>query len=167
MPNPNAEIDAIKLLSADHRTVEGLFEDFEKAKGASRKEKLAHQICTELKIHTLIEEEIFYPALQGKIDSDILDEAVVEHDGAKALVNDIEEAEPDEEYYDAKVTVLAEQIKHHVREEEQRDGMFAQAKKADVDLKELGRQMAARKAELMEQAKAAGLPPAVPQTVGV
>jgi hemerythrin superfamily protein len=160
MPNPNAGPDAIKLLMTDHRTVEGLFADFEKANGASRKAKLVHQICTELKIHTMIEEDIFYPALRGKIEEDMLDEAVVEHDGAKMLVNDLEAAEPNEDYYDAKVTVLQEQIGHHVKEEErQRDGMFAQAKRADVDLQELGRRM--------EQAKAGGLPPAGPQTVGV
>ena len=162
------ELDAIKLLTADHRAVEGLFEDYEKARGASAKQKLAHKICTELKIHTTIEEEIFYPALRGEIEDDMLDEAVVEHDGAKLLINDIESAEPDEEFYDAKVKVLQEQIEHHVKEEEkQRDGMFAQARKTDVDLGALGGQMAARKAELTEQAKASGLPPAVPQAVQV
>lgn len=161
-----ADPDAIKLLTTDHRTVEGLFADYEKASGASRKEKLARQICTELKIHTLIEEEIFYPALRGKIEDDMLDEAFVEHDGAKVLVNDIEAAEPDEEFYDAKVKVLQEQIEHHVKEEEkQRDSMFAQARNTAVDLDGLGSQMAARKAELVEQAKTSGLPPAVPQAV--
>jgi hemerythrin-like domain-containing protein len=165
---PNAEPDAIKLLVADHRKVEGLFADFEKASGASRKQKLVHEICTELKIHTAIEEEIFYPALRGKIEEDMLDEALVEHDGAKTLINDLESATPNEEYYDAKVKVLSEQIEHHVGEEEkQRDSMFAQARKADVDLVELGGRMAARKAELMEQAKAGGLPAAEPTAVHV
>jgi hemerythrin superfamily protein len=160
------QLDAIKLLTADHRTVEGLFEDYEKARGASAKQKLSHQICTELKIHSMIEEEIFYPALRGKIEDDMLDEAVVEHDGAKVLINDIESAEPNEEFYDAKVKVLQEQIEHHVKEEEkQRDSMFAQARKTDVDLDALGSQMAKRKAELTEQAKTSGLPPAVPQAV--
>lgn len=161
-----ADTDAIKLLSADHRKVEKLFEDFEKAKGATRKERLVKEICTELKIHTMIEEEIFYPSLRGKIEDDLLDEAVVEHDGAKVIVNDLETAEPDEDFYDAKVKVLQEQIEHHVEEEEKRgDGMFAQAKKSDADLGELGARMAARKAELMEQGKAGGLPPAVPHAV--
>ena len=105
--------DATKLLAADHRKVEELFARFEKASGASSKAKLARQICTELKIHTMIEEEIFYPALRGKIEDDLLDEAYVEHDGAKMLVNEIEAAEPDEEFYDAKVKVLSEQIEHH------------------------------------------------------
>lgn len=166
MPSQNADTDATKLLAADHRTVEKLFEDYEKAKGASRKEKLVGQICTELKIHTIIEEQLFYPALRGKIEDDMLDEAVVEHDGAKVLVNDLETAEPNEEYYDAKVKVLQEQIEHHVKEEEkERDSIFAQARKSDVDLKDLGRRMAERKQELMEQAKTSGLPPAVPQAV--
>lgn len=166
MPNQTADLDAIKLLTTDHRTVEGLFADYEKARGASAKEKLAHQICTELKIHSTIEEEIFYPALRGKIEDDMLDEAVVEHDGAKMLINDIEAAEPSEEFYDAKVKVLQEQIEHHVKEEEkQRDSMFAQARKADVDLDALGSQMAARKAELTKQAQTSGLPPAVTQAV--
>ena len=153
--------DAIALLKADHRKVEQLFASFEEAKGASRKEALAKEICTELKIHTLLEEEIFYPALKGKIEQDLLDEAYVEHDGAKVLVNDIEAAEPDEDYYDAKVKVLSEEIEHHVKEEEQpSEGMFAQARKTDVDLVDLRDRMLARKQELMTQAEAGGLPPA-------
>ena len=127
------------------------------------KEKLARQICTELKIHTMIEEEIFYPALRGKISDDDLDEAIVEHDGAKVLINDIEAGAPDDDYYDAKVKVLQEEIEHHVKEEEkQQDNIFSQARKTDVDLEALGEQMAARKQELMEQAKSGGLPPAQP-----
>jgi hemerythrin superfamily protein len=160
------KLDATKLLSSDHRTVESLFEDFEKARGAAPKQKIVQKICMELKIHSMIEEEIFYPALRGKIEDDMLDEALVEHDGAKMLINDLESAEPDEEFYDAKVTVLQEQIEHHVKEEErERGSMFAQARKADVDLDALGEQMAARKAELLKQAKAGGLPPAEPSAV--
>src|SRR3954471_1966047 len=86
--------DAIKLLTQDHREVEALFEKFEKAGGDGAKERIARQICTELKIHTMIEEELFYPALRGKIDDDDLDEAMVEHDGAKLLINDIEAGAP-------------------------------------------------------------------------
>ena len=158
MPNQIADADAIKLLTTDHRTVEKLFEDFEKAKGAARKEKLVQEICTELKIHSMIEEEIFYPALRGKVEEDMLDEAVVEHDGAKVLINDLETAEPNEEYYDAKVKVLQEQIEHHVKEEEQRmEGMFAQARKAGLDMDALGAEMATRKEELMAEIKAGGL----------
>ncbi|MDT9599358.1 hemerythrin domain-containing protein [Sphingosinicella rhizophila] len=158
--------DALKLLSEDHRKVEDLFEKFEKASGDGRKEKLAREICLELKVHTAIEEEIFYPALRGKISDDDLDEAYVEHDGAKILINDIEAGGPDDDYYDAKVKVLQEQIEHHVKEEEkQHDNIFTQARKADVDLEALGEQMAARKAALMAKAEAAGLPPAEPATL--
>lgn len=153
--------DAIAMLKADHRRVEQLFASFSEAKGASRKEKLAREICTELKIHTMLEEEIFYPAFEGKIEEDLIGEAVVEHDAAKVLINDIEFAEPDEEYYDAKVKVLCEEIEHHVKEEEkQKEGMFAQCRKTDVDLVELRDRMLARKEELMAQAEGAGLPPA-------
>ena len=158
--------DATHLLARDHREVEELFAKFEKATGASSKEKLAREICTELKIHAMIEEEIFYPALRGKIDGDDLDEAYVEHDGAKLLINDIEAAEPDEEFYDAMVKVLQEQIEHHVEEEEKMHGnIFQQARAADVDLDALGEQMAARKAELMRMAKSEGLPPATTTAV--
>lgn len=155
--------DAIALLKADHRAVEALFEQFEKAGDASRKKDLAHRICTELKIHTMIEEEIFYPAFRGKIDDDTLDEATVEHDGAKILINDIEASEPDADYFDAKVKVLSEEIKHHVHEEEMRgQGMFAQCRQTTVDLVDLRDRMLARKEEL----KSAGdLPPAKPQAV--
>ena len=158
--------DAIQLLKADHRTVEELFEKFEKASGDGRKEKLAKQICTELKVHAMIEEEIFYPALRGKIEDDLLDEAYVEHDGAKVLINDIEAGAPSDDFYDAKVKVLQEEIEHHVKEEEKmNDNMFQQARKADVDLDALGEQMAARKAELMAVAESEGLPPAQPATL--
>ena len=153
--------DAIALLKADHRKVEELFEKFEGASGAASKQKIAHQICVELKIHTMIEEEIFYPALENKIDNDLLKEAFVEHDGAKILVNDIEAGAPDEAFYDAKVKVLSEEIAHHVKEEEApSEGMFAQARKTDVDLVALRDAMLARKEELMAQEEAGGLPPA-------
>src|SRR3954468_22152853 len=161
-----AKQDAIKLLTQDHREVEALFEKFEKATRDGTKEKLARQICTELKIHTMIEEEIFYPALRGKIDDDDLDEAMVEHDGAKILVNEIEAGGPDEEFYEAKVKVLQEQIKHHVKEEEKQQGnIFQQARATDVDLEALGQQMAARKQELMRLAETEALPPAQPATM--
>lgn len=160
--------DAIALLKADHRKVEELFEQFEKSRSPSAKEKICRQICTELKIHTAIEEEIFYPALRGKIEDDTLDEAYVEHDGAKVLINDLESAGPDADFYDAKVTVLSEEIKHHVKEEEMpKEGMFAQARATDVDLVELRDRMMARKEELMAQAKGSGLPIAKPTAVNL
>ena len=158
--------DAIALLKADHRTVEELFSKFENASGDGKKQQIAEQICTELKIHSMIEEEIFYPALQGKIEQDLLDEAYVEHDGAKVLINDIMAGSAEEDFYDAKVKVLQEQIEHHVKEEEMREeGMFAQAREADVDLVALRDQMLPRKQELMEQAETSGLPPAQPSVV--
>jgi hypothetical protein len=160
--------DAIALLKADHRKVEALFEQFERASGSATKKKLAHQICVELKVHTAIEEEIFYPAFEGKIESDTLAEAYVEHDGAKILVNDIEAGGPSDDFYDAKVKVLSEEILHHVHEEEMRgEGMFAQCRKTDVDLVALRDAMLARKRELMAQAEAAGLPPAEPRTINL
>jgi hypothetical protein len=160
--------DAIALLKADHRTVEDLFEKFEQASGSVRKRDIAQKICMELKIHTMIEEEIFYPAFRGKIEDDTLDEAYVEHDGAKVLVNDIEAGSPEDDFYDAKVTVLSEEIKHHVHEEEMPSkGMFAQCRKTDVDLVALRDQMLARKTELMAQAKAGGLPAAKPSAVNL
>jgi hypothetical protein len=159
MPTPKFT-DAIALLKADHRKVEELFAKFEKA-SSGKKQEIAEQICNELKIHAQIEEEIFYPALQGKIEEDTLNEAYVEHDGAKVLINDIMAGGPDDQFYDAKVTVLSEEIKHHVKEEEaRREGMFAQAREAGVDLVALRDQLMARKQELMAQMKAGGLPPA-------
>jgi hypothetical protein len=152
--------DAIALLKADHRKVESLFAKFESA-SEGKKQKLAEQICTELKIHTVIEEEIFYPALKGKIEEETYTEAYVEHDGAKVLINDIMAGSPDDEFYDAKVHVLSEEIKHHVGEEEARaEGMFAQARAAGVDLVTLRDEMLARKEELMAMAESGGLPPA-------
>ena len=158
--------NAIQLLTADHREVEALFEQFEKAKDDEKKERIARQICTELKVHAMIEEEIFYPALRGKIDDDDLDEAVVEHDGAKVLINDIEAGGAEADFFEAKVKVLQEQIEHHVKEEEkQQDNIFSQARKADVDLEALGERMAARKAELMQLAESEGLPPSQTATM--
>ena len=155
--------DAIALLKADHRTVEELFEKFGSAKGDGSKERIARQICLELTVHAKIEEEIFYPACKGAVEEDLINEAYVEHDGAKVLIAEIEAGGPDEDYYDAKVKVLSEQIEHHVEEEEKRvEGIFSQARKAGLDMDELGRRLAARKAELIAQYKAQGLP--VPET---
>jgi hypothetical protein len=157
------KLDAIALLKADHRKVEELFEKFESSRSADKKAALAQEICTELTIHTMIEEEIFYPACKGQIEDDTLEEAYVEHDGAKLLIAEIEAGSPNEPYYDAKVKVLSEQIKHHVKEEEMRsEGMFAQAREAGLDMDGLGEQMASRKKELLAQFKSDGLP--TPQT---
>ena len=140
--------DAIALLKADHRQVEEWFEEFDKARDGKRKVTLATQICNALKVHTQIEEEIFYPAfLEATDDEDMHHEAEVEHNGAKRLIADIE-SNPGDEYFDARVSVLSEMIKHHVKEEEQPDGMFSKARRSDMDLDELGEQMQARKREL-------------------
>jgi len=155
--------DAVALLKADHRKVEGLFAQFEAAKGDGKKKALAGQICLELTVHAKIEEDIFYPACEGAVEKDLLKEAYVEHDGAKVLIAEIEAGGPDDEFYDAKVKVLSEMIEHHVEEEEKRvEGMFAQARKAGLDMDELGARMAAEKAELIAGYKAGGLPK--PQT---
>jgi hemerythrin superfamily protein len=141
--------DAIALLKADHRQVEKWFAAFKKARAASRKKTLAQQICNALKVHTTIEEEIFYPAfLAATQEEDLHHEAEVEHDGAKKLIAEIEGAGPDDEYFDARVTVLSEMIKHHVKEEEQPGGMFAKARKSDMDLDALGQRLHVRKEQL-------------------
>lgn len=152
--------DAIALLKADHRAVEALFEKFESAK-SDRKQALAEQICNELKIHTIIEEEIFYPALKGKIEEETYTEAYVEHDAAKILINDIMASSAGDEFFAAKVKVLSEEIKHHVHEEEARsEGMFSQAREAGLDMVAVRDAMMARKQQLMAQAKTEALPQA-------
>lgn len=149
--------NAIALLKEDHRTVEKLFKEFESAKGEGRKEKLARRICLELSIHAKIEEEIFYPACDGKIEEDLLKEAYVEHDSAKLLIAEIEAGSgQSDDFFDAKVQVLSEQIEHHVKEEE--GELFAQVRKAELDLKALGEQLATRKKELLKEYKADGVP---------
>jgi hemerythrin superfamily protein len=151
-----ARADAIALLKADHRQVEQWFEEFKSARSSNKKQTLATDICNALKAHTTIEEEIFYPAfLRATKDEDMHHEAIVEHDGAKKLIVEIEASSPDDDYFDAKVTVLSEMIKHHVREEERPSGMFAEAKKSKMDLEEIGRELTARKQELLGRSAAA------------
>jgi hypothetical protein len=149
--NGSREPLAVKLLKQDHREVEALFEKFENASGESQKLELFKKIALALKVHTAIEEEIFYPEERGEVEDDMLDEAQVEHDGAKKLIAEIEKMRPGEDLYDAKVKVLSEYIKHHVKEEEQPGGIFSQAKKGDEDLNEMGERLKARKDELMAQ----------------
>jgi len=149
------EMDAIAMLKADHRKVEEIFEQFEKATSKAKKQKLAEQACLELKVHTVIEEEIFYPACRGQIEEDLLNEAYVEHDSAKQLINEIEAGGPEEDFYDAKVKVLSEMIEHHVEEEEKRsEGMFSQARAAGLDMDALADEMRARKRTAMEEFQA-------------
>lgn len=144
--------DAIALLKADHREVEGWFAQFEKAKATGRKQELADKICNALKTHTTIEEEIFYPAFfEATENKEIHHEAEIEHEGAKRLIAEIEASDAADDYFDARVTVLSEMIKHHVNEEEQPGGMFAEARESDMDLRELGEQLKLRKAELTKR----------------
>ncbi len=152
--------DAIALLKADHRAVEELFGNFEKASGTERKQKLAEEICLALSVHAQIEEEIFYPACEGKVDEDLLKESYVEHDAAKLMIAEIMADVPkSDEFYDAKVKVLQEEIEHHVEEEEKRlEGLFAQARKAGLDMDALGEQLAVRKAELTDRFETSGIP---------
>ena len=147
---PAKSPDAVALLTADHAEVKKMFKEFETLKegGSSRdKAALVARICDALKVHTQIEEEIFYPAVREAIDDDdLMDEADVEHSGAKDLIAQLEEAKPGDDHYDAKVTVLGEQIDHHVKEEQ--GEMFPKARKSKVDLEALGEEMAQRKAQL-------------------
>jgi len=149
-PHPQ-EQDAIAMLMADHKKVKALFGEFAKLQedGSDEdKSAIVEQVCNALKIHAEIEEEIFYPAVRKAIDdADLMDEALVEHAGAKALIAQLEEANPSDDLYDAKVTVLGEQIQHHVKEEE--SDMFPKAKKANVDTAALGAKMLKRKETLM------------------
>jgi hemerythrin superfamily protein len=149
--------DAIALLKEDHDKVEKLFKEFESAKGDGRKQKLAQQICLELSVHFELEEKIFYPAVEGKVEEDLLKEAYVEHDGAKLLMADIEAGDgKSDDFYDAKMQVLSEEVEHHIKDEETE--LFPEVRKADVDIKALGEQLAARKKELMAEYKASGVP---------
>jgi hemerythrin superfamily protein len=142
---------AVTLLKKDHREVAAMFEEYEQLEAESEKLALFNKIALALKVHTQIEEEILYPEERGSVEDDLLDEAYVEHDGAKKLIAEIEAMQPSDDFYDAKVKVLGEYITHHVKEEEQPGGLFAQAKRGDEDLDAMGERLKARKAELMAQ----------------
>lgn len=143
------EQDALELLKRDHREVEQLFRKFSQSKDDNERSALAERICLMLKVHTRMEEELFYPALRGKLDDELLNEALVEHDGAKKLIAEIEGADADDALLEARVTVLQEQIEHHVREEE--DEMFPRVRRSDIDLATIGAKLAERKMSLMTQ----------------
>ena len=150
-----APSDAIDMLTTDHKAVKALFKQYDKLaeSGADGDERqaIARQICRMLTAHATVEEELFYPAAREVLgdDADLVDEADVEHATAKDLIAQIEDASPDEELYDAKVKVLGEYIDHHVKEEE--GEMFPKVKKAKLDTKSLGEEMAVRKEELMAE----------------
>lgn len=143
--------DAIKLLKDDHKEVKTYFKQYESLEDDAEKQALADKICTALTVHAQIEEEIYYPATREAIDDDddLLDEAEVEHASAKQLIAEIQSMKAGDRLFDAKVTVLGEYIDHHVEEEE--GEMFPESRDSDLDLKELGAKLAARKAELMAQ----------------
>lgn len=150
-----AKTDATALLERDHAEVKKLFKQYEKLADAeadgSERQALAEQICMMLTVHATIEEEIFYPAArEAEVDDDLLDEAEVEHASAKDLIAQIEAMGPEDELYDAKVTVLGEYINHHVQEEE--GEMFPKCRRAKMDLAALANELAERKAELMAEA---------------
>jgi hypothetical protein len=148
--HPTGHMDAVDILMADHREAEAVFEAFEKAKSIDRKKALADKVCAALKAHMQTEEEIFYPEVEaGGVEDDDIKEGIAEHDAAKNLIAEIEGMDPADEMYDSKVHVLSEEIEHHVKEEEQEDGIFAQARqKTDVDLNELALRVKARLEEL-------------------
>jgi hemerythrin superfamily protein len=155
--NPS-EMDAIELLMQDHKKVQKVFKEFEKSKdelGDEEKGGMVRQCCMELKIHTQIEEEIFYPAAREAIeDEDLVDEAEVEHASAKQLIGELEGMEPGEELYDARFTVLGEYVNHHIKEEEH--SLFPEVKKAKLDLDELGQRMMQMKEKLQSEMQESG-----------
>ncbi|MEK8082257.1 hemerythrin domain-containing protein [Pseudomonas sp. XK-1] len=146
--SPGKRQDATTLLRADHKLVNDLFAEYEKARSANKKKQLVAQICSELSVHAQIEEEIFYPAVKRALkDKELIPEATVEHATLKDLIAQVEGIEPDGEMFDAKIKVLAEYVTHHVKEEQ--NEMFPKAKETDLDMKALGDQLSERKAELM------------------
>lgn len=147
-PKATAPKDAIALLKADHEAVSHLFDEYEKTRSIPNKKALVAEICTALSVHAQIEEEIFYPAFKAALkDKLLVPEATVEHAGVKSLIAQLEGVEPDGEMYDAKVKVLSEYVKHHVKEEQ--NEMFPKAKASSLDMAELGASLSARKDELL------------------
>jgi hemerythrin superfamily protein len=145
--------DAVSLLRADHKLVAGLFDQFEKSRSTAKKKQLVAQICLELTVHAQVEEEIFYPEVQAALkDKELVPEARVEHQSIKDLIAAVEGVEPGGEDYDAKVKVMSEWVKHHVKEEQ--NEMFPKAKKSGLDMAELGERILQRKQELMAQEQA-------------
>ena len=146
-------MSAIELLEADHAVVEGNFEKYEQLEDAAEKEELALKICLALRVHTQIEEEIFYPASREAIEkTELIDEALVEHTSAKQLIAEIEDMDAEDELYDAKVKVLGEQVSHHIEEEE--DELFPEVESSELDLEALGKKMAERKVALLKEESA-------------
>jgi len=168
MKQKSPSMDADAFLRQDHRQVESLFERYKATDSSEEKASLAQEICRELIVHTQLEEELFYPACRDKgVEHDALDEAQVEHDGAKIMIGELLAGSPSDDYYDAKLTVLAEYIKHHVREEEKSDGIFAKAKAAGVDMSALGQRIQARKEQLVQKAQGESLRSPEPRSLSL
>lgn len=142
--------EATALLRADHKLVGELFSEYEKTTATTKKKQLVAKICSELSVHAQVEEEIFYPAVKQALkDKELVPEATVEHATLRALIAQVEGIEPNGEMFDAKIKVLSEYVKHHVKEEQEE--MFPKARATDLDMSELGAQLAERKAELFAQ----------------
>jgi hemerythrin-like domain-containing protein len=150
----NASTNAFDLLEQDHRQVEEWFDEYDELQGNDqRKADLAEKICLSLEVHAQLEEEIFYPqARKATKDNDLIDEAVVEHDAVKKMIAEIEEMEVGDDLYDAKIRVLGEMVKRHIREEEEE--LFPELEKSKMDLSAVGRELAERKSELMSEMQA-------------
>ena len=145
---PRTPKDAIALLKADHAKVGALFAEYEHTRSPTKKKELVAEICSELSVHAQIEEEIFYPDVKAALkDKALVPEATVEHASVKDLIAQVEGIDPDGEMYDAKVKVLGEYVKHHVKEEQ--NEMFPQVRASSLDLVALGARMAERKSELL------------------
>ncbi|TRW91257.1 hemerythrin domain-containing protein [Candidatus Methylobacter oryzae] len=139
--------DATVLLKTDHQLVSDLFDEYEAAYSNAKKKQIANQICKELTVHAQIEEEIFYPAVkQAMKDKELIPEARIEHATLKSLASQLEGMEPDDEMFDAKVKVMHEYVKHHVKEEQ--NEIFPKAKSTGLDMMKLGARLSERKAEL-------------------
>ena len=142
--------DATALLRADHKVVSTLFAEYEQARSPAKKKELVAQICTELTVHARVEEEIFYPAVKRALrDTELVPEATVEHATLKELIAQVEGVEPDGEMFDAKIKVLSEYVKHHVKEEQ--NEMFPKANSTTLDMMQLGAALSERKAELIAE----------------
>ncbi len=152
--------DAITLLRADHKRVSALYEQYESTRSAAKKKALVATICQELSVHAQVEEEIFYPAVKAALkDKALVPEAQVEHATLKELIAQVKDKEPDGEMFDAKIKVMSEYTKHHVKEEQ--NEMFPKARTTRLDMKELGARIAARKEELMANPELMESPPAI------
>src|SRR6202049_4733516 len=149
----NEENDAIAMLKRDHDNVKALFDQFEKAERKAEKQKIVKQALEELRIHSTLEEELFYPAVREQLKNGIMNEADEEHHVAKVLIAELDAMNVDNDHFDAKFTVLSESVRHHIKEEE--DQMLPKVRDLKIDFQALGERMQRRKDEL----KSKGLPP--------